>query len=257
MINELRTHVIETLEKGTRFDGRKSDQVRDVSVETGVTKNAEGSARVKIGDTEVIAGVKLSIEKPYPDSPDNGNLMVNVELLPLSSPEFDTGPPGIKAIELARVVDRGIRESKAIDTKKLCVEKGEKVWTISIDIISINDAGNLFDAAALAALASIKDAVFPKVSKSGEIDYKELTKDKLPLAKEPIEVTVWKIGEHFIVDPTPDEEKVADARLTIASLSDKELCALQKGGEEPLSIEEIGKMLDVGLSKAGEYRSKL
>tara|TARA_Y100000310_G_C20694797_1_gene824852 strand:- start:2482 stop:3258 length:777 start_codon:yes stop_codon:yes gene_type:complete len=257
MSNDLRTHIIETLEKGARLDGRKADEYRNVEVTYGVTKNAEGSAKVVIGDTEVIVGVKLAIETPYPDTPDNGNLMVNAELLPLSSPNFDPGPPSIQAIEIARVVDRGIRESKAIDTKKLCIKKAEKVWSVMIDIISINDDGNLFDAASLATIAALKDTKFPKVSKDHEIDYKTKTKDSLPLSKEPIEVTVWKVGDHLIVDPTPDEEKGSDGRLTTASLSDKELCAMQKGGDFPLTSDEIGKMVDLATKKAQDLRSKL
>src|SRR3990172_2219494 len=112
--------LLKYLNKGLHFDGRKLTEYRDVSVEYGVSKSAEGSARVRIGRTEVIAGVKLSVEKPYPDTPDSGNLMVNAELLAMSNPAFETGPPGDQAIEIARVVDRGIRESKAIDVKKLC-----------------------------------------------------------------------------------------------------------------------------------------
>ena len=88
MNNEFRLHVQKSLKKNIRFDGRKLDQCRPITVEYGISKNAEGSARVKIGNTEVLAGVKMSIESPYPDVPDQGNLMVNAELLPMSSPDF-------------------------------------------------------------------------------------------------------------------------------------------------------------------------
>src|SRR3989338_2540572 len=148
-----------------REDGRNFDQYREpISVEYAVSeKSAEGSARVTIGDTVVVAGVKLELSKPYPDTPDEGSIMINVELLPLSSPEFEAGPPSINSIELARVVDRGIRESKAIDFKKLCIKPGEQMWTVIIDIYPINAAGNLFDACALAALAALRDAKFPAI----------------------------------------------------------------------------------------------
>ncbi|MBU3941692.1 MAG: RNA-binding protein, partial [Nanoarchaeota archaeon] len=136
---EQKDHILDFLEKGIRFDGRKLDEYRPIKIERGFSENAEGSARVTIGDTEVLAGVKMSIMEPYPDTPDEGTMMINVELLPLSNPDFEPGPPGIQAIEIARVVDRGIRESKAIDTKKLCLKKREKVWSITVDICPIND----------------------------------------------------------------------------------------------------------------------
>ena len=248
-------HVTKTINSGNRYDGRKFDEFRQISVEADVSKSAEGRARVKIGDTDIIVGVKMGVETPYPDTPDQGNLMVNAELLPMSNPEFESGPPGIAAIEIARVVDRGIRESKAIDQKKLCIEAGEKVWSVMIDICTINDAGNLIDAAALGALAALKSAKFPKYEDE-QIDYSEHT-DNVVLAKEPIAITVCKIGDKMLVDPLLEEWGAVDARLTIAIIKDGTICAMQKGGSMPLSIEEIDSMIELAQKKAKELRSKL
>jgi len=253
MNNELRNHVIKLLNSNVRLDGRKPTEYREVSVEPGVIRSAEGSARVKIGKTEVIAGVKTEVMQPYPDQEDQGSIMVGVELLPLSSPNFETGPPSIQAIELARVVDRGIRESKTLDFKSLCIEEGEKVWMLIIDICVINEAGNLFDASALAAVTALKNMQFPKYE-DGKLDHKEKTDKKLEMNDTPVTVTVLKIGDKFVTDPDSDEEKVIDARLTVASLSDGTLCAMQKGGDTPLSQEEISKMVDIATEKAQELR---
>ena len=76
-----------------------------------------------------------------------------------------------------------------------------------IDLVPLNASGNLLDAGALGALAAIKNTVFPKLSEEGVIDYGEKTKEKLPLQKEPIEITVLKINEFFLVDPLPEEEE--------------------------------------------------
>ncbi len=122
------------LKESKRFDNRKLDEFREITIETGVSENAEGSAKVKIGKTEVLVGVKMDVAEPYPDSPDKGNLMTTAELLPLSSPRFETGPPKFNAIELGRVIDRVIRESKFIDFEKLCIKEGEKVWAVFVDI---------------------------------------------------------------------------------------------------------------------------
>ncbi|MBI4151920.1 exosome complex protein Rrp42 [Candidatus Woesearchaeota archaeon] len=245
--------------QGKRLDGRGLHEYRQpITIETGISWTAEGSCRVQIGETVVLAGVKLAIEKPYPDTADEGGIMINAELTPLSSPEYEPGPPGIKAIELARVTDRGIREAKAIDLKKLCITPGEKAWFVIIDIITLNDAGNLFDAAGLAALAALKSARFPVVDpKTGVIDYKKKTDVSLPLAKEPIPITISKINGQFIVDPTAEEEKVAEARLTISSDAKNVLSALQKGGEGPLSTHDIDVMVDLAFEKAKLLREVL
>lgn len=257
MYRELRSHIISLLNADTRLDGRKLTEYRKpIEVEQGVVKTAEGSARVKIGETEVIVGVKLDVGEPYPDTPGEGTIIVGAELLPLSNPEFELGPPGIQAIELARVVDRGIRESKALDFKKLCIEPGKKIWMVIIDICPINDAGNLFDASSLAALAALKDTRYPAFD-GEKVDYKEKTGKKLELEKTPIAVTVIKIGDKFIVDPDIEEERVIDARLTVSSIEDGTLCALQKGGDFPLTMEEVSKMLDIGIEKGKELRKCL
>ena len=256
MNEDLKSHIVKSLSKGIRADGRKLDEYRKVEVETGVYKTAEGSSRVKIGETEVLAGIKFAVEEPYPDMPDQGTIMVNAELLPLSNPDFESGPPGIWSIEVARVVDRGIRESKAIDMKNLCIEKGKKCWMIGIDVVPVNDNGNLLDAAALAAIAALRDAKFPTY-KDEVVDYKKLTSKGLKIEKLPIGVTVLKIGDNFVVDPTYDEEKLLDARLTVATLDDGKLCALQKGGEKPLSTDDIKAMIELGIKKGKELRSFL
>lgn len=250
-----REHILKLLEKGMRLDGRKLTEFRPVTIEYDISAGAEGSARIKIGDTELLAGVKMAVETPYPDTPDRGGLMVNAELLPLSNPNFEPGPPAIEAIELARVVDRGIRESESIDVKNLCITEGEKVWMVIIDICTINASGNLIDASALGALAALKVAKFPKYEDE-KVDYSVKTDVPVPLLKEPIAVTVYKIGKFLIVDPLEEEEEVADARLTITTELDSSLCSLQKGGEEPLTIEEIDKMVEIAVEKSKELRKK-
>jgi len=249
-------HLLKSLQKNIRYDGRKKEQFRDIDVEFGVSHCAEGSARVRIGKTDVIAGVKMAVETPYPDSPDKGNLMVNAELLPASNPEFEPGPPGEKAIEISRVIDRGIRESKAIDFEKLCIKSGEKVWSVMIDICTINDEGDLLDVSALAAMAAIIDTKFPELV-DDVVNYDKKTDKKLPLARLPVTVTVYKIGDNLFVDPVPDEEKAYDSRLSVALTEDDEISAMQKGGDEPLSLDEISKMVDLVQKLAPELRKKL
>ncbi|MDO8628381.1 MAG: exosome complex protein Rrp42 [Nanoarchaeota archaeon] len=258
--NISREHILHLLEKDLREDGRTlTDYRQPITVEYGIAPvSAEGSARVKIGMTEVIAGVKMEVGEPFSDTPDEGALMIGVELIPLSNPEFESGPPQIEAIELSRVIDRGIRESHVIDLKKLCIKSGEKVWTILVDIYPINDAGNLFDACALAACAALKNAVFPHYDeKTDTVDYKKKTTKKLPLGDMPTGVTVIKIKNKFLIDPTTEEWENLDARLSVFSLPDGKLCALQKGGDQALRPEDIYNMIELALTQGKILRKHL
>lgn len=243
------------LSQGKRFDGRAPEEFREIFIETGISKKAEGSARVKIGNTEVIAGVKMDVATPYPDSPNKGNLMVGAELLPLSSERFESGPPKFAAIEIGRLTDRAIRESKYIQVEKLCLIEGEKVWQIFIDIYSLNDDGNLVDAAGIAAVAALKTARIPKYDEEkGRVLYGEWTDKKIPLEKEPpVVVTVHKIGNKWLVDPTLEEEDVSEAKVTIGATPSGSISSIQKGDTKDLSIEEVEAMLDM----AEEARKKV
>ena len=244
--NLIKQRIEKYLAEGKRFDGRTPEEFREVIIETGVSKHAEGSVRVKIGKTEVLVGVKMNVGEPYPDSPDSGNLMVTAELLPLSSPRFESGPPRFPSIELGRITDRGVRESKFIDLKKLCIKKGEKVWTVFIDIYSINDDGNLLDAAGIGAIVALKNAKIPKYdAKEEKVLFGELSEESVPLSKEiPLPVTIYKIGDNLIIDPTKEEEDVSDTRITVGS-SEGVVFSMQKGNEKSLSMEEFNKVMDL------------
>ncbi|MBR9702353.1 exosome complex protein Rrp42 [Candidatus Pacearchaeota archaeon] len=235
------------LAEGKRFDGRGPDEFREIVIETGVLKNGDGSARVKIGKTEVLVGIKMAMGTPYPDSQDKGTMMVTTELLPLSSPRFEYGPPKFPSIELARVIDRGIRESNFIDFSKLCVEVGEKVWTVFIDIYTINDDGNIMDAAGIAAVAALKNAKMPKFDKEeGKVLYGELTENPLPLKKDvTIPITIHQVGDNFLVDPTREEEDLSETRVTIGSNSKGIISSMQKAELKSLSIKEFEGILDL------------
>lgn len=249
------SYALELIQKDKRIDGRKFDDFRKIEIKKGIAKNAEGSAQVKLGNTEVMVGVKLNTGEPFSDTPDEGMLMVGAEFTPMASPDFESGPPGEDAVELARVVDRGLRESKCIDLEKLCIEEGEKVWCIFTDIHIINNQGNLLDAAALAAIAAVLDAKMPKMEKD-EIKRGEY-EGPLPVKFKPINVTVCKVGDKFLLDPALEEEDVIDAKLSVSVRDDDNICSLQKQGHKELDVKDLEKMIDIALKKSKEIRKML
>jgi len=248
----MESYVLELLEKGKRIDGRKFDEFREIRIEENVVQKAEGSASVWLGETHVIAGVKLELGTPYADSPDQGVLIVNAEFTPLASPDFEPGPPGEDAIELARVVDRGIRESECIELEKLCITPGEKVWCIFVDISILNHQGNLLDASALASLVALRNTRIPKLEEDKIIrgEYE----GKLPVRYKPINITVAKIGNALLIDPSFEEEKVVESKVSVGVRDDDKICAIQKQGSKEISFDEVDKILDLALEKSREIR---
>jgi exosome complex component RRP42 len=251
-----RDHIANLVKDGKRDDGRGFDDYRPISIETGISAKADGSAIVKIGDTQVMGGVKLLLGQPFSDMPNSGVLTTNAELRPLASPTFEAGPPKPRTVEIARVVDRGIRESGTIDVDKLCITEGELCWIVFVDMHVLDYEGNLFDAGTLSAMAALLDTRLPKVE-DDKIIYGEKTNKKLPLANKQVETTFAKIGSGIVLDPNLDEERVMDARLTVATDKKGDMCAMQKGGEGTFTQEEIFETVERGAKKAKELQKLL
>jgi exosome complex component RRP42 len=247
-----RAFITDLIRKGERVDGRALDQYREISIEANVVPaKAEGSALVRIGDTSVVAGVKVLVGDPYPDSPDSGVTMVTAEMSPIASPLFELGPPRENAIELARVVDRGVRESGTVDTKKLCIEAGKKVYMVFADVYPLEYDGNLIDASSFAVNAAL---LTTKYSEMKMEDGKAVATGKivkLPINNLAIEHTVSKIGEKLVIDATLKEEFVQDCRLTMAVDQKNNFTALQKGGGYgPMSLDLVDQAMGMALDNA-------
>jgi len=246
-------YAAELIQKGMRIDERGALDFRKIELKTNVINKAEGSAHVRMGNTQVLVGVKMAIGTPFPDTPGEGVLMVGAEFTPMSSPDFESGPPSPDSVELARVCDRGIRESHMIEMDKLKIND-EKVWMVNVDIHIISHDGNLLDAASLASVAALKTAKIPKVDMEKVQIILGEREGKLPIVHTPINVTVCKVGNKVILDPTKVEEGVVDSRLSIAVREDDMICALQKQGTKGILIDEIEGMLELATEKSRELR---
>jgi len=236
------------LSNGKREDGRGSEDIRDIQITTGCIESADGSARVRLGKTEVIAGVKIIPGTPFGDTPDSGVLTMGAELIPMAHPTFESGPPGEDAIELARVVDRGIRESGMVDVKSLCITAGEEVWMCFIDIYALDHGGNLFDASSLAAVSALRTATIPCEQ------YGKGENRPLPVTCTPVSITSVKIGNHLILDPNFDEEMISSARLTVTTDDEGNFRAMQKGGRGSITRDELSLCLDRAVEKGKAIR---
>ncbi|KAF5423973.1 MAG: exosome complex component RRP42 [Candidatus Methanomarinus sp.] len=243
-------HLYHLMLKGERADGRAFDEFRDISIQTDYIDKAEGSAKVELGNTKVIVGVKIMPGTPFPDTPDSGVIITSAELIHLASPEFESGPPRENAIEVARVTDRGIRESGAIDLKKLCVVEGEKVWMVFIDIHVLDDCGNLMNVSALGAIAALLTAKMPKERFGLGEDV------PLPIRDIPVSITAVDIGGGILFDPTIEEENVAECKLTVIFNQEGAISGMQKSGNGSLTSDQLNNIVEISCKKAQEIRKK-
>ena len=235
-----REQILTLLREGKRLDGRGFDDIRTITIKKDLISKAEGSAEAWLGESRVLAGVKVQVGKPFPDTPDEGVVITSSELSPIASPTFELGPPGEQAIELARVVDRGIRHSDAIKRTDLCIKSGAFVYMVLVDLYVLADHGNLIDTASIAAVNALASTKIPKV-KITEEDEAEVLEESIPLKMGPVPLTITfaKLGDSIIADPSIQEERVMDARLSIAIDGDDTIASMQKWGTIPFTRQEV------------------
>lgn len=246
----------DALAKGKRLDGRDFGEQRPLEIEPDVIKKANGSARVKLGYSEVIAGIKVSTGTPFEGLENKGALIVSAEVLPVASPHVEPGPPDEEVVELARVVDRGIRESEMIDLDQLVLVPGKVVYTIFVDCSVVNVDGNLFDATSYAVVAALLGAKLPILEmQDGKVVDTGNTRD-MPITTVPVSITAARIGDYILTDPASEEEACMDARITITT-NEEGLCAIQKGFTGSFTADQIKKAVDAARIKGQEVREKL
>jgi len=235
--------ILNLLKENKRIDNRKFYEYRPIKIKVGDIPNAEGSALVNLGNTVVLAGVKVSVTNPYLNEPNKGTLVVNAEFPPVASPDFEPGPPDENAIELARIIDRGLRKPEVVDFSKLCIIEGKKVYGIWIDIYVLNHDGNLIDASGIATLAALLTTKYKKVEVTPSGEIKE-TGELIPLEIKniPIYMSYVKIKDYIILDPNLEEEAISDAYFTVI-ISSNYINGIQKGGKGGFKVEDIHEII--------------
>ena len=254
-----RNYILKLLKEGKRIDGRDLFEFREVKIKTNFSPKAEGSADVFLGDTRVMCGVKYDIGKPYSDNPDQGVVTVMSEYVPIASPMFESGPPREDSIQLARVVDRGIRHTNCIDKKELCIEPNEAVYILFVDCYMMDYFGNLTDAAAIAAIAALLNSKIPGAkwdAEKGEAVWDGTIKP-LTIHEIPLSITFGRIGETIFVDPSLSEELIMDGSIAFAVDEKKQITSIQKYRSATWTVEEIMEISQKAIEIADDLRKKL
>lgn len=248
--------ILNVVSKGFHVDRRPIMEYRQINIVHNVAPNADASVLLKLGNTQILAGIKLEIGQPFPDNPDEGVLIVNAEYIPAASPVYEPGPPDENAIELARIIDRSLRESKAIALDKLVILPGKKVWSLWLDVYVLDYDGNLIDASMLASMAALATTYIPhyEVDQATGIIKVDRSKKLAPLTinRYVVAVTINKVGDYMVIDPTGEEEAIASGSITFSISEDDHVVGIQKRGMGVFSVDEIEKALEVALNKGKE-----
>ena len=218
-----------------RKNGRAARELRNIVLEAGVSKHAEGSCLTRFGDTHVLCTASIDDKVP-PHVYGTGAGWVTAEygMLPRSTHdrmqrEASRGKQGGRTLEIQRLVGRALRS--AIDLRAL----GPKTITLDCDVIQAD--GGTRTAAITGAYVALVYAV------------RALQRRKT-LAQEPVKrsvaaVSVGIVAGEVCLDLDYDEDSTAEVDMNVVATGDGALVEVQGTAEgKPFPRADLERMLD-------------
>uniref|UniRef100_A0A0C9RSH6 Ribosomal RNA-processing protein 42 n=1 Tax=Wollemia nobilis TaxID=56998 RepID=A0A0C9RSH6_9CONI len=241
-----------------RSDGRGRQDFRSFSIEAGVIPQANGSARVRIGSTDVIATVKADLGKPSSYRPDQGKIEISIECSPTAAPEFERRGGDELSMELSGALQRSLLGGKSgagagIDLTNLKVVEGKFCWDLYIEGLVVSSDGNLLDALGIAIKAALSNTCIPKVEvvpgtspdQQEDIGISDDEFSHLDTSRVPVIVTLTKVGRHYILDATLEEESQMSSAVSVSVNKLGHVCGLTKRGGAGLDPSIVLDMISV------------
>lgn len=259
--NAEKTFILHGVEDDLRCDGRARSDYRPIEIETGLVTHANGSCRLRLANTDVLVAVKTEIDIPHMDKPEEGKIQFFVDCSANAAPEFEGRGGEELAMEFSSTLQGAYRSRQAFNLKALSILPGQRCWKLYVDVLILECGGNLYDAVSLAVKGALFNTRLPKVAAAvmdgGAVDL-TLSDDpfdvvKLNVDTVPILITICKIGEHCIVDPSAEEEVCSSASLVVGVCRRGDngyISNIRTSGVGSFHIETLSKCLELG-KKAG------
>ncbi|GMK56099.1 hypothetical protein CspeluHIS016_0211550 [Cutaneotrichosporon spelunceum] len=230
-----------------RADGRGLLTTRPIQTEYGVMPAANGSARVRVGGTEAVAGIKLDVSEVPKGSFESGSewrAKVEVDITPQALPSAD--PKALQTLSASALADLEVPITKVVGMEEE-------------------------DAETQADLAGIKGAIAAGRAGKGKGrararggDDWDIEGDAGPLnGREdlPVLVTLNLVGEREFVDATLREEAACPARVHVFVRPSGRIAGIRTEGDGGISTERIRPLLEearrIGLELAGALNADL
>ncbi len=226
-----------------RPSGRNLDQMRDVSIETDVTKHAEGSCMIRVGDTHVLCTATLEERvPPFVKGTGLGWVTAEYGMLPRSTTsrmrrEATAGKQGGRTVEIQRLIGRSLRAG--VDRVAL----GERQITIDCDVIQAD--GGTRCAAITGGWVALRLAV-NKLMKAGDVASDPLVD---PVAA--VSCGIYAGQPVLDLDYPEDSEAGVDGNFIMTG--SKKLIEVQMSAEgQTFSREQMTQLMDHAEKGVGE-----
>ncbi|XP_040574548.1 exosome complex component RRP42 [Lepeophtheirus salmonis] len=260
-----KTFILEGIKENVRVDGRHRKDVRPIILETDIITHANGSARIRLANTDVLVGVKADLTKDQP-----GGLAFYVDCSANASPEFEGRGGEDLATEISSTLATAYSDLRVFDTSILQVLKTRYSWVLCVDVLILEvGGGNLFDVSSAAVKSALFATKVPTVrilEMDGGVPEIELSDDpddgfRCDVSNAPVLVTLNRIGHFCIVDASPNEEACSSAAVVVAVTPIGKISSIRKigsGSFHPDTLEDaLSTAKDVGINMNKALYDKL
>ncbi len=232
-----------------RPDGRKPDELRKITITTGVQEFAEGSVLVETGRTRVLCAVSVEESVPrFLAGSDQGWVTAEYSMLPRSTVtrnprEARTGGPKGRTQEIQRLIGRSLRA--AADLSQL----GERTFIADCDVL-LADGGTR-----TAAITGAYVALHLSIEKLG-LGSAESSPLKCAVAA----TSVGVVDGMVVLDLNYEEDVKAAADFNVVMTDQGEFVEVQGTAEDgSFSREALDEVLDmarVGIDQLFEVQKQ-
>ena len=224
------------VEAGARADGRPLARARKPSVAPGAAPRSAASALAQLGSTRVIAAVNPTLVSPGATT-GGAELAVAVEVALGAEP--DLAAAAARAEELAAPLERDLRAGLRLDTCVVDLPPGAEphAWRLAVDVLVFSCDGAVADCALLAAVAALRALELPALEDSGSGGTLRAQAPGAAAGRRldweddaPVGLTAALYKGRLLVDPTAEEERVAEALIRVVAGADGAVLAVHKPG---------------------------
>ena len=240
-----KVYVLHGVQDDVRVDGRSRMDMRPLKFETELVTHANGSAHLRLANTDVLVGVKAELD--LEGQIEDGRLPMEffVDCSANATPDFEGRGGDSLAIELSRTLSKAYCDRKVFNYDLLKADTFS--WILYVDILILEVGGNLYDTVSMAVKAALHSTIIPKVSVAtvdGGKPELEITDDpqdghRLQVINSPILVTMCRIGNYCVIDPTPEEEACSTSSLVLGVTPEGKITTVKKSGPGAFNMDTL------------------
>jgi len=220
-LGNMKTNITLLDKDGIRCDGRKIDELRKISLQVGILKNANGSAYIEFGNNKILVGVfgPRDVHPKHLADTNTGILRCRYHMSPFSVSERKNPAPSRREIEISKVIKEALQPSVILN------KFPRTVVDVFVEVLQADGGSRC--AALNAASVALADAGIPM-------------KDIVSAC------AVGKVEDNIVLDVNNEEDQAGQADMPVGYMPNLEkITLLQLDGI--LTPSEYEKCIDVAI----------